>query len=253
MRRTRVIPVLLLNGVGLVKTRKFTDAVYVGDPINAVKIFNDKGVDELAILDIAASKKNKRPDFDYLREISSECFVPLCYGGGVRTVDDIREALKIGVEKVAINTTAVDKPDFIREAADLFGSQSIVASVDVKKNVFGQYRVARTANGVALTNKTPLDFAKEVTSLGAGEILLNSIDRDGTRSGYDSNLIEEIANSVSVPVIACGGAGSLEDFRDAVERGASAVAAGSMFVFHGKHRGVLISYPQLDELDRVLP
>ncbi len=241
--RPRVIPVLLLRNRGLVKTVRFKDPIYLGDPINVVKIFNDKEVDELVFLDITATAEGRRPPFDILSEIASECFMPLGYGGGVRTVEDIKTILGVGIEKVSINSRAVEFPTFVRQAADQAGSQSVMVSIDVKKTVLGRYQVV-TQGGRRTTSLDPVRFAVQMAEMGAGEILLNSIDRDGTMQGYDIELVRRVAHSVDIPVVACGGAAKIDDLVVAVrDGGASAAAAGSMFVFQGKHRAVLISYP----------
>lgn len=250
--RHRVIPVLLLRGAGLVKTQKFNDAKYVGDPINAVRIFNEKEVDELVFLDIEATVSGRGPNLATLRNIASECFMPLCYGGGVRDLLVIEAILKTGVEKVAVNTALLEQPDMVREAARIHGSSTIVASIDFKKGFFGKTE-ACTRAGRQGTGLTPVELAKRAEDLGVGEILLNSIDRDGTMAGYDIEVTKQVAEAVQVPVITCGGAGSLGHFRAAIhEAHASAVAAGAFFVFHGKHRAVLITYPsQADLFSRV--
>ncbi|MBE7554817.1 MAG: imidazole glycerol phosphate synthase subunit HisF [Anaerolineales bacterium] len=251
MVRTRVIPCLLLRNRGLVKTVKFKNLTYLGDPINIVKIFNDKEVDELIFLDITATIEQKKPPFKLLSEIASECFMPLGYGGGIRSLEDVKEILSLGVEKVAINSYAVENPPFVRAAADLAGSQSIVVSIDVKKSLFGKYEVM-THSGRKATGLDPLKFAVEMEKMGAGELFLNSIDRDGTMQGYDLELIRRVAEAVSIPVVACGGASTVEDLGDVVKKGgASAAAAGSMFVFHGPHRAVLINFPTPQELRAV--
>lgn len=252
MLKTRVIPCLLLKNQGLVKTVKFRDPKYVGDPINAVKIFNEKEVDELVFLDITATTENRKPNFRLIADIASEAFMPFGYGGGVRDINDAKELFNLGVEKVIINSHAVDRPLFIKEASNLFGSQSIVVSIDVKKNILGKYEV-HMHGGKKNTKLYPVTFAQEMEGMGAGELLINSIDRDGTQSGYDIELIKKITAAVAIPVIVSGGAGKIEDFAKAVkEGGASAVAAGSMFVFHGKHRAVLITYPSMEELEIAL-
>jgi len=248
MAITRVIPVLLLKNAGLVKTTQFKDPKYIGDPLNAVKIFNEKEVDELIFLDILATPENKAIPLAFLEQVAQECFMPLAYGGGVRTVDEIREILKVGVEKVIINSQAVEQKDFIRNAVERHGSSTICVSIDVRKNFWGKYEVF-THGGRKNTKLDPVRFAVEMDQAGAGELMINSIDRDGTMKGYDCDLIKKVTNEVGMPVIACGGAGSVQDFSMAVnEAGASAVAAGSMFVFHGKHRAVLISYPEQEAL-----
>ncbi len=245
MITTRVIPLLLLKGGGLVKTVKFKDSVYIGDPINAVKIFNEKEVDELIFLDIEASKGGGRINFQAISDIASECFMPLCYGGGVRTVDQMKRIFSLGVEKIAINSYIQENPRIIEEAAMIFGSQSVIVSIDVKKIMFGGYAVQSAGKTI---KKDPLELARHVCDLGAGEIMLTAIDRDGTMQGYDMELIRTISSAVSIPVIACGGAGSLEDMKRAVDAGAAAAAAGSIFVFYGKNRAVLINYPSREEL-----
>lgn len=251
MLRTRVIPCLLLRNGGLVKTVKFGEPKYVGDPINAVKIFNEKEVDELVFLDITATAANRGPNFELIRDIATEAFMPFGYGGGITTIEDVASLVALGVEKVVLNTSVVERPEFIREAANLVGSSSVVVSIDVKRSLLGRYEVV-TRNAGRKSGLDPVDWAKRAADLGAGEVLLTSVDRDGTQKGYDLVLLRQVTEAVSVPVIASGGAGSLEDFRAAVqEAGASAVAAGSLFVFHGKHRAVLITYPDYRELEKV--
>jgi cyclase len=248
--KPRVIPILLLKNVGLYKTEKFKNPKYIGDPINAVKIFNDKEVDELVFLDITASKENREPNFDMLRDIASECFMPLSYGGGIRSVDIIKEVLNVGVEKVSINTEAVRNPDLITQASQIFGSSTIMVSIDVKKNLFGKYQVYIN-DGQEKTTLNPVDWAKEVEKRGAGEILINAMDHDGMMQGYDYDLIKAITNSVGIPVVAAGGAGSIQHFVKAVKDShASAVAAGAFFVFQGKHKAVLITYPDYEVLQK---
>jgi cyclase len=249
MLKTRVIPCLLLKGQGLVKTVRFKNPKYVGDPINAVKIFNDKEVDELIFLDIEATVEGRRPPIKLISEIASECFMPLSYGGGLRNLEDLKGIFNLGVEKVVINSYAVENPHFVKEASKRYGNQSIVVAIDVKKNSWGKYEIF-IHGGKRKTKLDLLDQVREMERLGAGEILLNSIDRDGTMQGYDIDLIKQVTEAVSVPVIACGGPGKIQDFVEAVRKGgASAVAAGSLFVFHGKYRAVLISYPASDELE----
>ena len=244
----RVIPSLLLRGKGLVKTVKFKDPRYLGDPINIIKIFNDKEVDELTLLDITATIEGRKPPFDYIAKVASECFMPLGYGGGIKDIEDIRKISALGVEKVILNSYAFENPDFITTAADLVGSQSVVVSIDVKKNILGKYEVF-IHGGRKNTGADPVRFATQMAEKGAGEILLNSIDRDGTFTGYDISMIQKVTSAVSIPVIACGGARDVQDLGLAVkEGGASAVAAGSMFVYQGKHRAVLINFPTQSEL-----
>jgi len=244
------MPCLLLANEALVKTVRFANPSYLGDPINAVRIYNEMEVDELVFLDISASVENRPPPFKLIGEIASECFMPLSYGGGVRSLEDIRELFRTGVEKVAINSHA--EPEFIREAAERFGSQSILVSMDVKRSMFGKYSV-RTHSGTRSTRVDPAGYASRVAEAGAGELLLTSIDRDGTWDGYDVELIRAVSQAVDVPVIACGCAGNVEHFREAVKLGgASAVAAGSMFVYQGRDLGVLINFPARGALEEVL-
>lgn len=247
--RIRVIPVLLLRDAGLVKTVKFKNPRYLGDPINIIKIFNDKGVDELVLLDITTTVRGIKPNLGMISDLASECFMPLCYGGGISDSGTVRELFKLGIEKVAVNSFAVNNQEFIREMSDVFGSQSVVVSIDVKKNFLGKYEVF-THSGTNRTGMDPVTLARQVEDAGAGEIMINSIDRDGTMSGYDLVLVRKVASAVSIPVIACGGAGKVQDLVDAVNQGnASAVAAGSFFVFHGPHRAVLINVPSEQELE----
>jgi len=246
----RVIPVLLLTSAGLVKTIRFKRRIYLGDPINAVRIFNEKEVDELILLDIDAASRQSGPDFDRIADIVSECFMPVCYGGGIRSIEDMRRLFAIGVEKVSLNRAAVETPELVREAAARFGASSIVVSIDVKRRWTGQRRVA--AGGADLSDWDPVKFALHAEALGAGELLLTAMDRDGIMQGYDLELIRAVSHAVSIPVIACGGAGSVDDLGHAVRAGgASAAAAGSLFVFRGPHRAVLINYPDPDVLVRV--
>jgi cyclase len=243
----RAIPVLLLGEAGLVKTTRFRSPVYVGDPINAVRIFNEKEVDEIVLLDICATPEGRPPQFDKVRQIAGECFMPLCYGGGVGSLEDVEKLVGSGVEKVSINSRAVDDPAFVRAAADRFASSTIVVSIDVRQGWWGRKSVW-TRGGRHGSGRDPIAFAKQMEDLGAGELLLTSIDRDGTMRGYDLDLIRAVADAVTVPVVACGGAGSVQDLHRAIGAHASASAAGSLFVFHGRHRAVLISYPAPDEL-----
>lgn len=247
MRRIRVIPVLLIHEGGLIKSVRFSNYRYVGDPINAVKVFNEKEIDEIVILDIDATRERRPPDFRKIREIAEEAFMPLAYGGGISTIDEAKQLFNLGVEKIIVNYTAVHDPSFVTEAARQVGSQSVVVSVDVKKNFLGKYKVF-TKNGREDTGEEPVTFAKRMQDAGAGELFLNSIDLDGTYRGYDLALIGRVSGALSIPVVACGGASRVEDFADAVQAGASAVAAGSMFVFQRPHQAVLISYPGQQEL-----
>jgi imidazole glycerol-phosphate synthase subunit HisF len=251
MYRARVIPCLLLSGERLVKTVRFKQPTYVGDPINAVKIFNDREVDELAILDIGATRDRRDPPFEHLRAIAGECFMPLSYGGGIRTIEHARRLFSIGIEKVLINTAAAADPSLVAAIAGEYGSQAVIAGIDVKKDWLGRSRVFTRA-GSHNTGKDPRQHAEAVVAHGAGEILLTSIDRDGTMSGYDVEMIRDLAAAVPVPLVACGGAGSMAHLAEAIGAGASAVAAGSLFVFAGPRRAVLINYPSAAELRAAL-
>jgi cyclase len=239
----------LRNG-GLVKTVRFAEPTYVGDPINAVRIFNDKEVDELVFLDIGSARAQKGPNFDLLADIASEAFMPFGYGGGIATLEHVKRLLALGIEKVILNTVAAHNPAFVETAMRVAGSSSVVVSIDVRRTFFGKYSVL-TKGGQESTGIDPVSYARQMETLGAGELLLQSIDRDGTQAGYDLELIRAVSDAVNIPVIAAGGAGSLQDFRNAVQAGASAAAAGSYFVFHGKHRAVLISYPEQHELQNL--
>lgn len=248
----RIIPVLLLRNKGLVKTIKFKNPVYVGDPFNALKIFNEKEVDELIFLDIDASKEGREPPYDYLKEVASECFMPLGYGGAVKSIQQIKRLIQSGIEKICINTQAFENPDFIKSATDTFGTSTIVGAMDVKRNMWGKYHVY-TKGGTINTNREPLSYAQKLQALGVGELFVNNIERDGTLLGYDVELIKQISSGVDIPVIACGGAGKFEDLITVIKDGnASAAAAGSIFVFHGKHKAVLITYPEYKKIKDAL-
>ncbi|MBN1306081.1 MAG: imidazole glycerol phosphate synthase subunit HisF [Anaerolineales bacterium] len=249
MLLTRVMPCLLLKDGGLVKTVKFKNPGYIGDPINAIRIYNEKEVDELIFLDISATLENRKPLFKVLTEIASECFMPVTYGGGIRDLEVIREILNLGIEKVAINSYAFENPQFVKAAAERFGSSTIVVSIDARRNIFGKY-IVYVNGGRKSTGLDPVDFACHMEEMGVGEILLTSIDRDGTQEGYDVELVKRVTSEVGVPVVACGGAGKPEDFQTVVrEGGASACAAGSMVVYFGRNRAVLINFPSRKELD----
>lgn len=247
----RVIPVLLLRGRGLVKTTAFRKPVYLGDPVNVIRIFNDKEVDELTLLDIEATPQGRGPHMELLREIASECFMPLGYGGGISAVEQIKPLLATGIEKVVINTAAAESPALVTAAAERAGSQSVVVSIDVKRRRFGGPRVV-TRGATRDTGLEPAAYAERMQRLGAGELIVNAVDRDGTMRGYDLDLIRQVAGAVDIPVVACGGASGVADVGRAVAAGASAAAAGALFVFQGVHRGVLISFPSRGELEAVL-
>ena len=252
MLAARLIPCLLLKGAGCVKTVRFRRLTYLGDPVNIVRIFNDREVDELVVLDIEATREGRSPRLAFLADLASECFMPLCYGGGVRSVEDAERLFALGVEKVAINTQAVLDPALVESAAHRFGSQSIVVSMDVKTDFFGRRRVV-THGGRRSHALDPVAHAREMERRGAGEVLLNSVDRDGVMQGYDLDLVAEVAAAIRVPVIACGGAGCLEDAVRAIRAGAAAAAGGSIFSFAGPHRAVLISYPDRRDIDAAFP
>ena len=245
--RPRIIPTLLIDDRDLIKTVRFDRRTYLGDPVNAVKIFNRKGIDELSVLDIGATKNNREPDYELLKDIASEAFMPLSYGGGVKTIDQIHDLLAIGYEKIVLNTTAVKEPQLITKAAELFGTQSIVVSIDAKKydNGYSCY----IADGNEKTSFSPVELAIRAQQLGAGEIVINSIDNDGMMQGYDIELVKSVVESVSIPVIAIGGAGGIQDLKKVIsEAHAHAVSGGSMFVFYGKLKAVLITAPSEKEL-----
>lgn len=247
MYQARVIPSLLLRGNGLVKTRNYKHAVYIGDPVNAVRIFSDKEADEIVILDIDASRLGLEPNYDLIAEMAGEAFMPVAYGGGIRSFEQVRRLIRSGVEKVIINSLATESTDLIIEAVDVFGAQAIVGGVDVRRKMLGGYSIV-AKSGTVPTRLNLQAHIRALVQAGVGELFINDVDRDGTMSGYDLDLVRAVSNA-PVSVVVCGGAGSLQHLSQAVhEGGASAVAAGSMFVFHGKHRAVLISYPKSDEL-----
>lgn len=250
--RTRVIPILLLAGKGLVKTVNFKDPRYIGDPINTVRIFNEKEVDELAFVDITATPENRGPDFELLADIASEAFMPMAYGGGIKTMADIKTIFSLGFEKIIVNSLLYDNPEVVQEAVNTFGAQSIVACIDIRRGFFGGFSLM--THSAKKNRKTDLKkHLQNMEKIGVGEILVNAIHKDGTASGYDLDLIKYISHQVSVPVIACGGARGVDDFRAAVtEANASAVAAGSCFVYMGPHKAVLINYPERRTLNELL-
>jgi len=249
--RPRIIPVLLLYNLGLVKSVKFKNYRYIGDPINAVKIFNDKKADELVFFDINASKENRLISLDFVKKVGDEANMPFAVGGGIKTIKDIRDILENGAEKIIINTKALENPEFIKEASDAFGSSTIVVCLDVKKNIFGSYQLV-CRNAEKKTKEDFIKFAQRIEEYGAGEIIVQSVDRDGTYLGFDIGIIKKISEAVSVPVVALGGARNYNDFNIAVKKGlASAVAAGSLFVYHGPLRAVLISYPTKNEIKEI--
>lgn len=252
MLQKRVIPCLLLHKGGLYKTVKFKNPTYIGDPINAIKIFNEKEVDELMFLDIDASSANKEPDFALIEDIASECFMPLCYGGGVKTVEQMKRIYSLGVEKVSLSASAFLLPHLIEEAASRFGRQSVIVTIDVKKEFFGSKK-AYIHNGKTNTKIGAIEFVRKMEELGAGEIVINSIDRDGMMNGFDLELLSEIKSNTSIPIIGLGGAGNIQHIADVFEKcELDAVACGSMFVFQGPLKGVLINYPPYTKIQELL-
>jgi cyclase len=251
MYRARVIPCLLLSGERLVKTVRFRQPSYVGDPINAVKIFNDREVDELMLLDIGATRERRDPPYAHLQLMAGECFMPLTYGGGVRTVEQARRLFGLGIEKVLINSAFAETPALVAGIAAEYGSQAVIVGIDAGHDWLRRPRVL-TRGGTSNTGRAPAEYAREAADRGAGEILLTSIDRDGTMQGFDRDLVHEVAAAVPIPVVACGGAGSVAHLAAAIEAGASAAAAGSLFVFAGPRRAVLINYPSAAELRAAL-
>lgn len=241
MIRPRIIPFLLLKNGFLVKTNKFSHPKYIGDPINAVKIFNEKEVDELVLLDIGATREGSEPNYELIKEIASEAFMPIGYGGGISNLSQIEKLFSSGIEKISLNSVLYTNPQLIDEAARIFGSQSITASVDFKRDYLGRY--ALYSHGGRQKQKIdPIEHIHRLQALGAGELILNCIDRDGEMDGYDLGFIRKVAESIPIPTICLGGAGNAKHLQEGLRAGASAAGAGSMFVFHGKHKAVLISY-----------
>lgn len=245
--RPRIIPTLLIDDRDLIKTVQFGERTYLGDPVNAVKIFNRKGIDELSILDIGATKNRREPDYELLKDIASEAFMPLSYGGGITSINQVHDLLAIGYEKVIINSGLIRTPELITKVSELFGSQSVVASIDAKK-IEERYQ-CYIEDGTEKTDKDPVLLAQEAERLGAGEIIINSIDNDGMMQGYDIDLVRSVADCVKIPVIAIGGAGGINDLKDVLTKGhAHAASGGSMFVYYGRLKAVLITAPSEDEL-----
>jgi len=243
MLRPRIIPSLLIKNKGLVKTLNFKSSKYVGDPINAVRIFNEKEVDELAIFDIDATVHKNEPDYSLIEKLANQSRMPLCYGGGVKTIEQAQRIFGLGIEKIALSSAAIQHPDLVTKIANRVGSQSVIVVLDVKKRLFGGYELY-THNGNKSTGIDPVKFAKDLEQAGVGEIIINSIDKDGTMQGYDFALIDKITEVVNIPLTALGGAGSLDDIQKVIERyGVIGVAAGSLFVFQGPYKAVLINYP----------
>jgi cyclase len=248
MRRVRVIPVLLLDKGKLVKTVNFKQPNYIGDPVNAVKIFNDKEVDEIVLLDITATKEKREPNYSKIEEICSEAFMPFAYGGGINSLHQVDRLFQLGIEKVVLNSVLNKDISLVKQIADKYGAQSVVASIDVKKNLFGKYR-AYSHSGQKKVKCSLDEYVNKVLLAGVGEVFLNSIERDGTYLGYDLDLISKFSTISQVPLVACGGARDVDDFKSAIKSGASAAAAGSLFVYSKKGKGVLINYPDLKNVD----
>lgn len=251
MLRPRIIPSLLVHDNGLVKTVNFKNPKYVGDPINAVKIFNEKEVDELAVFDIDATVLGKEPDYVLIKKLANQSRMPLCYGGGVRTVEQAQKIFGLGIEKIALSAAVIENPDLITQISDRVGSQSVIVVMDVKKKLMGGYEIY-THNGKKSSGINPVAFAEKAQKLGAGEIIINSIDQDGVMKGFDLNLIDKISEKISIPITVLGGAGSLQDIKKVMDRhGIIGVAAGSLFVFKGVYKAVLISYPTQKEKEEL--
>lgn len=252
MLRPRIIPCLLVHDKGLIKSVNFKDYKYVGDPINAVRIFNEKEVDELMVLDIDASVENREPDYKMIENLATECRMPLCYGGGVKTVAQAQKIFSLGVEKIAISSVLFEDLSLIQKMSEKVGTQSVVAVLDIKKKLLGGYEIY-THNGKIKTGKNPIEFAKELEKLGVGEIVINSIDHDGIMKGYDLNLVEKIREVISIPMTVLGGAGTLNDIGKLIKKfGIIGSAAGSLFVFKGVYKAVLINYPKRSEKDKLI-
>ncbi len=252
MLRPRIIPCLLVSTKGLVKTVQFSNPKYVGDPINAVKIFNEKEVDELIVLDIDATTRSETPDFKMIELLATECRMPLCYGGGIKTAEQAKKIICLGVEKVAMSSAVLENPKRVFEISEEIGSQSVVVVLDVKKQVFSNKYEIWSHNGKVNTHRCPATFAQEIESLGAGEIVINSIDHDGMMDGYDLVLVKQIREAVHIPMTVLGGAGSLRDIGNLIkEFGIIGAAAGSLFVFKGVYKAVLINYPKRIEKEQL--
>lgn len=251
MLKPRIIPSLLVHKNGLVKTVNFKHPKYVGDPINAVKIFNEKEVDELAVFDIDATIQGKEPDYFLIERLANQSRMPLCYGGGVKTVEQAQRIFALGIEKIALSSAVIQRPELISEIAERVGSQSVIVVLDVKKKVFGGYEVY-THNAKRATNINPFEYAEKAQKLGAGEIIINSIDQDGMMKGYDMTLIDKVRERITIPITVLGGAGSLVDIEKVIHRhGVIGVAAGSLFVFKGVYKAVLINYPAREEKEEI--
>lgn len=249
MLRSRLIPCLLLKNRSLVKTTKFKNFKYIGDPSNTVKIFNELEVDEIMIFDIDASKKNNAPNFELIKDLSSECFMPLSYGGGINSIDHAKKLFDLGVEKIALNSSAINQPNLINQLSKIYGSQAIIGSIDVKRNLFGNRQVW-SCSGLINTKKDPVKWALELEDRGVGEIFLTSIDNEGTWNGFDLDIIRRMSQSIYIPLVAHGGAGNLNHIKDAIDiSGASAVGIGNMVVYQKKNMGVLVNFPDKEKIN----
>lgn len=251
MLTSRIVPFLLVANGGLIKTRRFKEPKYIGDPINAIRIFNEKEVDELALLDIHASTNGAGPNLNLVRDVASECFMPLAYGGGIRTLDDAKQLFALGVEKLILRSAPANSLSLIAEIVRFSGSQSVAVSVDVKRNRIGSVRLHAPATRMD-RRADWLEYLQAAATAGAGEIILNSVDRDGTMAGLDTGLIRQAAEALRIPLLAVGGVGSLGDIQAGLEAGANAIGAGSFFVFHGPRRAVLITYPSYSEIQSLM-
>lgn len=251
MLRPRIIPSLLIHDKGLVKTVKFKDHKYIGDPINAVKIFNEKEVDELAIFDIDATVLGYEPNYILIEKLANQSRMPLCYGGGVKTVKQAQRIFSLGVEKIALSSSIIQNPNLIAEISEKVGSQSVIVVLDVKKKLLGGYEIC-THNGKKKTGISPVKFAKIAQKLGAGELIINSIDNDGMMNGFDMNIIAKVREEITIPLTVLGGAGNIEDIKKVIlKNGIIGVAAGSLFVFRGVYKAVLINYPSKEEKNNI--
>lgn len=251
MLRPRIIPSLLIHDNGLVKTVNFKSPKYVGDPINAVKIFNEKEVDELAVFDIDATVKNLEPNYGLIEKLAIQSRMPLCYGGGVKTVEQAQRIFGLGVEKIAFSSAVLEKPELISEVAERVGNQSVIVVLDVKKKLLGGYEIY-THNGKKSAGVDPFKFIDQVQKLGAGEIIINSIDKDGVMKGFDFSLLDKMRKQISIPMTVLGGAGSLSDLKEVIDKyGVIGVAAGSFFVFKGVYKAVLINYPSKEDKENL--
>lgn len=252
MLRPRIIPCLLVHKSGLVKSVQFKHYKYIGDPINAVRIFNEKHSDELMLIDIDATVNKTEPNYKLIQNIASECRMPLCYGGGIKNVEQAQKIFSLGVEKIALSSILIEEPELITEIASKVGSQSVVAVLDIRKKMFGGYELY-SHNGKKATGINPIEFIKQIEDLGAGEIVINAIDQDGMMNGYDLKLVEKVRNSTTLPLTVLGGAGSLTDIENLIQKyGIIGAAAGSLFVFKGVYKAVLINYPSTIEKDNII-